>query len=234
MDGDSRKVRTAAIQSPTAPVYPGNLLTPSRPSPVSTKPEPAPRITDATTQSLAADVVRVASGDQAAFARVYDATSRWVYGLALRILSDAEAAEDICLDVYQRAWQRAAAFDPDRGSVTSWLMAMTRNRAIDRLRSRLATARREIAIDDEVLARMDPRPLPDIQAHLADQSVAIRRALQSLRPEQREVIELAFFEGLSHGKIAQRLDQPLGTVKTRIRNGIRDLASLLQSLEAQQ
>ena len=178
-------------------------------------------------QSFAALIARMAAGEEAALAELYDAASAWVHGLALRILRDAAAAEDVTLDAFHQAWHQAGRYDPLRGSAHSWLLTIARNRAIDRLRSREASQRREAPLDERARQTMDPRPDPQTLAMLADRGARVRRALSELSPEQREVIEKAFFEGLSHGQIAQRLNQPLGTVKTRIRLGIRRLADKL-------
>ena len=174
---------------------------------------------------------RVAAGDTSGLAELYDATCAHVHGVAVRILGDAQAAEEITVEVFHQAWTRAADFDPDRGSVPTWLMTMARNRAIDRLRSRAAATNRADALHEQAIEPMDRQPSPDIAAQLADRGRELRRALYSLPPEQSKVIELAFFEGLSHSAIAKRLDEPLGTIKTRIRTGIRKLAEHLQPLE---
>lgn len=175
-------------------------------------------------------VRRVAAGEEAALAELYDASSAFVYGLALRILADSSAAEEVTLDVYHQAWQQADRFDPKRGQAHTWLLTMTRTRAIDRLRSRTNLCQHPVQLDEaEALSTEDPRPDPQAQAMLADRRARVRRALDVVSPEQREVIELAFFSGLSHGQISSRLELPLGTVKTRIRSGIRRLAEALPS-----
>lgn len=170
---------------------------------------------------------RMATGEEAALAEFYDAAGPCVYGLAVRILHDAAAAEEVTLDIFYQAWHQAGRFDARRGSAKAWLMTIARNRAIDRLRSRQESQRREASLEGEARRIMDPRPGPQTEAMLADHGARVRRALAELSAEQREVIELAFFEGLSHGQIAQRLGNPLGTVKTRIRLGIRHLAEKL-------
>jgi RNA polymerase sigma-70 factor (ECF subfamily) len=172
-------------------------------------------------------VQRMATRDEAALAALYDASSAQVYGLAVRILADAAAAEEIALDTFHQAWQRAGQFDVRRGNARSWLLTIARNRAIDRLRSQAQDARRETPLEEVNVHPLDPRPDPQAAAIAVDRGATVRRALASLGGDQREVIELAFFQGLSHGQIAQRLSQPLGTVKTRIRLGIRHLAAAL-------
>ena len=174
---------------------------------------------------------RMADGDEAALAELYDATCAYVHGVAVRILGDAQAAEEVTVEVYHRAWDRAADYDRRRGSVASWLMTMVRSRSIDRLRARAAAKERTTSLEEQGPDPMDPRPGPDRQVQLACRNDMVRHAIRALSAEQQQVIELAFFEGLSHGAISKRLDQPLGTTKTRIRTGIRRLAEQLQTLE---
>jgi len=169
-------------------------------------------------------VGRISRGEECALEALYDATSASAYGLALRILADVAAAEDVLQEVYYDAWNRACDFDPKRGTAWAWLLTMTRSRAIDRRR---AMQVRPTVSETALASTMDPNPAPDTNADLADRSVRVRQALDGLGPDQREAIELAFFEGLSHSRIAQRLQQPLGTIKTRIRLGMRRLAALL-------
>jgi len=166
----------------------------------------------------------IAAGDQGALASLYDATSRLIYGMALRILSNPADAEEVTLDIYTQVWRGAASFDERRGSVVAWLMAMARSRAIDRLRSRALRSRRE-------------EPLADLYTPVATQAPVppgvgqeVQAALRSLAPEQREAIELAYWYGYSHSELAARLGQPLGTVKTRIRMGMMKLRSQLGGL----
>lgn len=165
-------------------------------------------------------------GDQSALAALYDATSRQVFGLALRILSDAADAEEVTLDVFSQAWRQSSRFDPARGDVVSWLLTLSHSRAIDRLRSRAGARKREEALDTvaESPAAGDD---PEKTSFLAQRARAVRRALAALSTEQREVIELAYFEGLTHVEIADLLRQPLGTVKSRIRLGMTKLRDVL-------
>lgn len=173
---------------------------------------------------------RIAQGDQAALASLYDATSQLVYGLVLRILGDAGTSEDVTLEVYLQVWRQAERFDPARGRVLSWLMTMARSRAIDRLR-----------VTSQQLARSEPldvlneakssSPDPEESAQLAQRRARVREALRTLGPEQRRAIELAFFGGLSQNEIALKLNEPLGTVKTRIRSGMLKLREVLQPYE---
>ncbi len=175
------------------------------------------------------DVVqRMANGDAGALATLYDSQIRAVFSLAFRIVSDEDEAQDVVQEVFAQAWAQAGRYDPARGSVSSWLLTMTRSRAIDRLRAR--RARPESTRLPEDLAVVD---LPDPargQEHAVLQDEAanrVRAALQELPLLQRVAIELAYYEGLTQSEIAERLEQPLGTVKTRIRTGLLKLREAL-------
>ncbi|MBI1817599.1 MAG: sigma-70 family RNA polymerase sigma factor [Deltaproteobacteria bacterium] len=173
-------------------------------------------------------VRRAAAGDHAALAELYDSTSAMVFGLAVRILNDRTAAEDIVVEVYAQAWRSAKAYDPSRGTPSSWLMTLTRSRAIDLLRAR----RRDQASEplDAASAVPSAEPEPEDATIAVEQQRFVRRALAGLSVEQREAIELAYFAGLSHTEIAAKLRQPLGTVKTRIRLGMLRLREQLAPL----
>jgi RNA polymerase sigma-70 factor (ECF subfamily) len=168
----------------------------------------------------------VAEGDQSALAALYDATNRVVFGLVLRILSDRSTAEEVLLDVYTQVWRQAALYDRKRGAPLAWLMTIARSRAIDRFRSgRLDQQNRE-SLDD--LGHLSSASLnPEENTALSERQRLVRAALNSLSVEQREVIELAYYGGLSHSEIALRLGQPLGTVKTRTRLGMMKLREAL-------
>ena len=167
---------------------------------------------------------RMAGGDAAALAEFYDRHARPVYSLALRILQDAAEAEDIVQEVFAQAWRQASKYDARRGAPAAWLLTMTRSRAIDRLRAR--RVRPELTGGPPTVdgrARQDypdvadSGALPDAQLLSAEQVARVRKALSDLPMLQRVALELAFYEGLTHVEIAERLEQPLGTVKTRIR-----------------
>lgn len=177
-----------------------------------------------------ADLVkRLAAGDQSALSALYDATSRMVYGLAVRILGDPRDAEEITLDVYTQAWRQVARYDASRGDPVTWLLTLTRSRAIDRLRARGGAKKREQGLDAAAeLAAGGPDP--ESQSAFAERARYVRSAMQLLSPEQREVIELAYFEGLTHVEIAEKIRQPLGTAKSRIRLGMVKLREALATL----
>lgn len=169
---------------------------------------------------------RIRARDADALQTLYDETSRALYSLAYRVLSAREDAEEVIVDVYQQVWSSADRYDPKRGNVLSWLVVMTRNRAIDRVRQSNVRRSREIHIEEPV-DRASESPAPETQTILEQQRVVVRRAMATLSKEQREAIELAFFSGLSHSEVAEALGQPLGTVKTRIRVGMQKLRQAL-------
>ena len=169
---------------------------------------------------------RIARGDHDGLAALYDRHAKPVYSLALRILQDQGEAEDIVQDVFAQAWRQAAQYDASRGAVAAWLFTLARSRAIDRLRAR--HARPGQAIDDRQAANVvDPRVPPDLQVLSEEQVRHVRVALDALPALQRMAIELAYYEGLTNREIAERLEQPLGTVKTRIRLALGKLRDVL-------
>jgi len=168
----------------------------------------------------------MARGDHGALAELYDRHGRLVYSLALRILRDQGDAEDVVQEVFSQAWRQASRYESTRGPVVAWLMTLARSRAIDRLLSR--RARPETGANDVEADRMlDLAPPIDEQLVLSDQAERIRAAVEQLSLLQRVAIELAFYEGLTHVEIAERLELPLGTVKTRIRQGLSKLRERL-------
>jgi RNA polymerase sigma-70 factor (ECF subfamily) len=172
---------------------------------------------------------RVANGDQSSLTILYDSTSRMVFGLILRIVTDRATAEEVLLDVYTQVWKQASSYDPARGAPLAWLMTIARTRAIDRLRSgkREQQTREPLDSVGQVTATgVDPEQA----SVLSERQKLVRDALDSLSREQREVIELAYYAGLSHSEIALRLGQPLGTVKTRTRLGMMKLRDMLSPL----
>ena len=171
---------------------------------------------------------RIAGGDSGALAALYDESCRLVFSVSLRILSDRADADEVTLDVYTQVWQQAASFSADRGTVAGWLIMLARSRAIDKVRSR-ATRRKS----EEPLVFTDIRddtPSPEQEAGLQQKRRKVQAALATLSPEQREAVELAYFSGLTHFELAERLGLPLGTVKTRIRLGMMKLRELLGDL----
>jgi RNA polymerase sigma-70 factor (ECF subfamily) len=167
-------------------------------------------------------LARVAVGDEAAFARLCDIFAGPVLGEALRHLSDRAAAEDVTQEVFLRIWRNASTFDPVRGSAEAWIATIARNAARDALR------RRRTMVDEEIEERSDPDADPPADVANAAESLVLQAAVAELPPPQREVIELAYWHGLSQAEIAERLGLPLGTVKTRTRRGLALLAEELE------
>lgn len=166
-------------------------------------------------------LAQIARGDREAFAALYDRFSPPLYATALHIVRDPADAQDVVHDAFVAVWEKAPAFDPGRGSAFSWLVTFVRNRAIDRIRTRRRRA--------ELLARSAPSDLGyhDDAAGTSADARAVRGAIAALPPEQRHALELAFFGGLTQQQIAESLQQPLGTVKARIRRGLLKLRDSL-------
>lgn len=180
-------------------------------------------------QRLSALMARTVQGDQTALAELYDATNALVYSLALRILRDQHAAEDVTIEVYTQVHRQASHYDPRRGTPSAWLLTLTRSRAIDRLRVETARREREESLDETMTAASligDPEEC----SATTELRRMVQRALATLTPEQREAIEIAYYAGLSHSEIAAKLGQPLGTIKARIRTGMMLLREHLRPL----
>lgn len=166
-------------------------------------------------------------GDVESLEALYDRYSALVFSVSLRVLHDAQLAEDVTQEVFLRLWRQPASFDPERGRFISWVMSVTRNRALDELR-RVSRRSRSEDPDSEGspiagVATSDRLDDPVLGAELAEQREAVRAAMTRLPPEQRRAIELAYFSGLTQVEIASVTGDPLGTVKTRIRLGMRKL-----------
>jgi RNA polymerase sigma-70 factor (ECF subfamily) len=172
-------------------------------------------------------VARMARGDASAMADLYDRHARAIYSLALRMLADAAEAEDVVQDVFTQAWRQAGLYDPARAPVIGWLLVIARARTLDRLRAR--RSRVGLTSDGPDPAELaDVAPGQDVQAIAREQGSRVRAALAALTAAQREAIELAYYKGLSQSDIAARLEQPLGTIKTRIRSGLLRLREILR------
>jgi RNA polymerase sigma-70 factor (ECF subfamily) len=173
-------------------------------------------------------VAAMARGDKAAMAALYDQLSVPLYSLAYRMLSDASEAQDLTQDIFLQLWRTAASYESGRGSVFSWAVTLTRNRAIDRLRMR----KRRSEILSAAAPELQPAaPGGDTDSAgslwLSEKTAAVRTALDELAPDQKQAIELAFFGGLTQQEIAARLGEPLGTIKARIRRGLLKLKDRL-------
>lgn len=172
---------------------------------------------------------RVAAGDEAAFARLYDRFARPLFAVAMRILREVTAAEDMLQDVFVQIWERAAQYDVSSGKPFTWLVVLTRNKCIDRLRARqrrekLGETMLELEAAQPAAAPGGPPELMDLNEQVA----TMRQALAELRAEQRHALELAFLHGLTQTEIAAHLAVPLGTVKARIRRGMLQLRARLE------
>ena len=186
------------------------------------------RVTDSTGERIMDQqaLERMTRGEPEALAELYDRHARAIYSLAVRIVRDQSDAEDIVQEVFSQAWRQAARYDSSRGNVVAWLLTLTRSRAIDRLRGR--RARPWEGAEGPVLATLpDGGPGPDLAAASAEAVGLVRSALRALPLLERTALELAYFEGLTHTEVASRLEMPLGTVKTRIRQGLLRLRAAM-------
>ncbi|MCA1583952.1 MAG: sigma-70 family RNA polymerase sigma factor [Acidobacteria bacterium] len=168
------------------------------------------------------------TGDEGSLGVLYDRYATSVYSLVYKIVGDHTEAEDVVQDVFVQAWQRAARYDPSRGSLIAWLLVIARSRALDCLRARRARPDRYGVIDgasDQDGAWAEPFQYTAVLA--AEQAVELQAALTALPLLQRLALEMAYYEGLTHAEIAGRLEQPLGTVKARIRLGIVKLRAAI-------
>ena len=175
-------------------------------------------------------VARVGKGDHQAFSELYHRTSSLLFTLALRILGDRDEAADLLQEVYLEVWHKVIRYDAGRGSPTAWLVTMTRSRAIDRLRSRASKGYGVTDPLDKTLAAQvqDQTPGPfETHADLELRGL-VAKALAELPAAQQQALELAYYEGLSHTEIAARLNEPLGTIKTRIKLGMNKLHTALR------
>lgn len=180
-----------------------------------------------TDEALIADLGR---GDAEALGLLYDRYRRLAMAVAYRILEDTAAAEDCLQDAFLQVWRNHASFHPERGSVKSWLLTIVRNAAIDRHRGREGRARQDRPID-EVEYLLGENDDPHERAMESLQAEQIQAVIEHLPPEQREAITLAFFNGLTHQEIAERTGAPLGTVKGRMRLGLRKMRQELIEAE---
>ncbi len=173
---------------------------------------------------------RVGQGDRRSFEDLYDRFSGVLFSAALQILNDQREAEDVLQDVFIQIWDKAKLYNAERGKPLTWAMTLTRNKAIDRLRSAQRRYRLQDQVEKETKVSNQSvlRDTPD-EVDALEKSRIIRSAVLQLSNEQREAIELAFFSGLTQNEIAQELNQPLGTVKARIRRGMLKLKEVIAS-----
>jgi RNA polymerase sigma-70 factor, ECF subfamily len=171
---------------------------------------------------------RVASGDSRAFDELYTRWSPMLYGLVCKILDDPKEAEDALQEGFVHVWHKAGSYDAQRSSPTTWAYMIFRNKAIDRLRARERRGRGIERIAAEEPFQAGPVEDPEQGAEINERRQAVKAALESIPPDQREALRLAFFSGLTQIEIAERLGAPLGTVKARIRRGLLKLADALK------
>ena len=179
-------------------------------------------------------IARVGQGDQSAFSALYDRLSGPLYSLAIKMLGDASDAQDALQEVFVQIWSRAGTYDPEKSSVFTWAVLLTRSRAIDRLRARDRRFRVVVASvpDEDKVAVATNASMVESAADTAeksDEASRVRCVLNNLPLEQRQAIDLAFFNHLTHHEIAAQLGQPLGTVKARIRRGLLKLREQLRT-----
>lgn len=176
-------------------------------------------------------LTRVADRDAVALVELYDRHSRLLFSLILRVLRDRGESEDVLQEVFVRVWDRAESYSPALGTPTAWLVRIARNRAIDRLRARQVRAHVAESFDaPPVAADLAPSGNPEHLARTAEHRRAIVAALDQLPPEQRTLIDAAYFEGYTQSELAEKLGLPLGTVKTRIRTAMQALRQTLAPL----
>ncbi|MEP0007441.1 MAG: sigma-70 family RNA polymerase sigma factor [Balneola sp.] len=178
---------------------------------------------------------RIAQKDPVALSLLYDQYNRLLFGLLISILKKKTEAEDILQEVFSNIWEKADQFDPDRGTGYTWIVSLTRNKGIDRLRSKVYKEQKKQSTsldNDDVyhpLYSSENNPLED--TILSDRADMVRKALQQISEKQRKVIEISYFSGLSQSEISEEYDIPLGTVKTRMRDGMMKLRDILSGAE---
>ena len=171
---------------------------------------------------------RIGQGDRRSFEALYDRFSGVLFSTAFRVLNNREAAEDVLQDVFIQIWEKAPLYDPARGKPMTWAVTLTRNKSIDRLRSiqRRSRLQDDVQRESQTFEQFDDRSSFDEVAS-GETGKLVREAMRKLTQDQREAIELAFFSSLTQTEIAERLGEPLGTVKARIRRGMMKLRDVL-------
>jgi RNA polymerase sigma-70 factor (ECF subfamily) len=169
-------------------------------------------------------MMKVVARDESALAALYDRYSGLVFSVLMRVLRDAQSAEELMQDVFFQLWRNAARFDPARGSLPGFLLVAARNRAISRLRRRKATEADELEENAVIVPS-------NLESSVAQKQMVTRvtGAMEGLPAAQRQAMELAFFEGMTHSEIAERTGEPLGTIKTRLRTAVETLKRTVQT-----
>ena len=194
--------------------------------PCASEPPPICHIGARVDPDLTSYIARVAAGDQAAFASLYDVLAPSVFGVVRRVLRDPSQAEEVTQEIFVEIWKQAARFDATRGSVRTWAVTIAHRRAVDRVRSEQSRRDRQTTVG---AASLVVPATPEDDAIDADDRTRARAAMAKLPEAQREALELAFYDGLTHVQIADHLGVALGTVKTRIRDGLIRLRTTMGS-----
>ncbi|MBS1812342.1 MAG: sigma-70 family RNA polymerase sigma factor [Acidobacteria bacterium] len=168
----------------------------------------------------------IANGSEQALAKLYDLTRHITYSLALKTLQDQSAAEETMLEVYLQVWKQAGVYCEDRGAPLVWLITITRSRAIDRLRQNNRSKNKAESLEDQAFLIAETKS-PEFSSILTERCQQVRTALARLSPPQREALTLAFYFGMTHTEIADKLGHPLGTIKTRVRHGLLQIKRLI-------
>ena len=173
-------------------------------------------------------MVLIAQGQEAALSALYDRYGRLVYSVAYGVVQNRETAEEVTLDIFTTAWEKAHTYNPQQAKVSTWLTRMARNKAIDRLRrEKVRPFHHSVSWADMPAEPATDNPHLETAVHLNLEQQRVRTAVASLPTAQQEALSLAYFQGYSHSEIAQALNQPLGTVKGRIRGAMQKLRDLL-------
>jgi len=171
-------------------------------------------------------IQQVAQHDREAFSQLYDRCSSLVFSLAMRMLKVRSDAEDLLQEVFVQVWRQASNYNPERGTPEAWIVNIARSRAIDKLRSIRRMEKSFVASDDP--ARAESSENVETAAAETEAKLAMNSALKNLPEAQRKVLEMAYFDGLTQTEIAEKLAEPLGTVKTRMRSGIQRLKDIIR------
>lgn len=186
---------------------------------------------DGGSEILQAHLARVALGDQAALRALYERTSAHLFGVILRICRRQDVAEELLQETYVSAWHNAAGFDASQGQPMTWLISIARNKALDQVRGAAARRETELPRDEEGQERdiPDDGPQPLALLETAADTLAIRQCLEAADSRQRQSLALAYYHGLSHSEVAERMAAPLGTVKAWVRRGLESLKRCLET-----
>jgi len=171
---------------------------------------------------------RIAEGDAGAVRTLYDRHAGLVYSVALKMLRNRDDADELVADVFLELWRKSARYDPTRAAPSTYIVTLARSRCIDR--QRRSAARPMLALHDAERSAPVQTQTPADESQLSEQRAAVREALASLEPNQRQAVEAAYFDGLSHSEIAERLGKPLGTIKTHVRLGLIRLRDKLRTI----